>query len=260
MDNTPPARRLFAVRLSPPTSQILTDVENAYGLPIQEEVVENWEASHYGENFVDSNGTPVIRLNKFTGQTESTILHELLHLRMKAKGFPSLSFEFSAGDAKESNKEWLRCLGFHLQDPILHWMFYPDMRRLGVNPGSELEAEFEEILKAGRFPNLARGSKKEALILYCLKARLQLDSKSLLARMDEFYQRNDWTTERTVANQLFDLILKANPDTPEKEIRVFIECSNVLLQGRAQFRLKGWEEEKKGAFLEKTVVIQLLPP
>jgi hypothetical protein len=258
--NSPQARRLFAVSLSPATSQILTDVENAYGLPIREEVVENWEASHYGENFVDSNGTPVIRLNRFTGQTESTILHELLHLRMKAKGFPSLSFELSAGDATESNKEWIRWLGFHLQDPILHWMFYPDMRRLGVNPDSELEAEFEEILKAGRFPNLAGASEKEALILYYLKARLQLDSNSLLARIDEFYQRNGWTAERTLANRLFDLILNANPDTPEKEIKAFIECVNVLLQGRAQFRLKKWEEVKKGAFLEKAVVIQVLPP
>jgi len=148
----------------------------------------NWEADHYGESYVDSNGHPTIELNSATGLTDANAAHELMHLLLKWEGFLGLEFDLPAGDNTPGNQEWLRWLSFHLRDPILHYVFYPRMRRMGIEPGKEAEKEFRDVVATGEMPRLNNASRFEALALNYLRAKVEITSPTLQKDIDALYE------------------------------------------------------------------------
>jgi hypothetical protein len=250
---------MFGIELSPPAQQLLREVEAAYGESVLEKEVDTWEASHYGESSVTSDGTPAVTINTSTGRTEATIVHELLHLKLRAEGFPILAFEFPAGKNTQANREYMAWIGFHLRDPIQHWIFYPQIRDIGIDPDAELKAEFEAALERGNFVNLNAATKREALTLYYLKAALQLNDPDMVNRIVRWYKKKEWKKSLILGEKLVQVVLNSRPQTPKEEISVFLQCLNLLLRGAAKFELAEWKTETWGTFNQTLAIIKILP-
>ena len=253
-------RRPFDLRLTDPVIKLLGEVESAFGKPVREELVPNWEPSHYGESSVDPDGTPVIRLNAATGCTLSTFVHELFHPKLRSEGFPVLVFELPQGNATESNQLFLQWVSFHLRDPIEHWMFFPQMRKMNIDPDQELRSEFQEALRTGTFSGLKPATEREALALYYVKAALQLTDPAILSRVRAWYVQKGWKLPMERGEQLRRWVTEEAPRTPKDEISVFVRCINFLLDGTAKFELVSWDSLKLGTFSQVTVTIRIVPP
>lgn len=250
---------LFGVDLQDGTLRLLEQVEARYGKPIREEVIYNWEPTHYGESSVDPDGAPRIRVNDATGRSEVAILHELFHLKLLADGYPIIDYEFPPGQMTSSNAEFVRWIKLHLYDPMLHWVFYPEMRKMGIEPDNALRAEFLQAIRQDDFFKLNPATAREARVLYYLKAKLQLDDPDLLHRVTEWYQRKGWIEDLQVGDRLYRWIAEADRQRPEELISAFIKSLNELLQGIARFELAGWQQVTYGSFLQKVVTIRILP-
>lgn len=72
-------RKMFGVKLRPAAVSLLKEVEKLYGKPVKAEEYEL--VGFHGRTRIDEDGTPVIILNRSTGKTEETIVHELFHLK-----------------------------------------------------------------------------------------------------------------------------------------------------------------------------------
>lgn len=247
-------------RLEESTQKLIGEVEKSFGSPVIVKRRLDWEASHYGEAYVDSEGHPTIELNATTGLTNANVAHELMHLLMKSKGYMQLAFEFPKGKGTAGNQEWMRWLSFHLRDPIQHSIFYPEMRKRGIELGREVEKEFRDLLATGEFPKLNEASRFEALVLYYLKARIEITSPGLLASVDELYKAK-WVQEEEMGRRIFDVMRQEDAKSPEKEIQVFVDCANMLLRDRQRVQLKivGYESMSKGTFTERIAVISIGP-
>jgi hypothetical protein len=251
---------MFGIELSAPAEELLRDVESAYGKPVSEIEENTWEPSRYGQSIVKPDGTPTITINSSTGRTEATIVHELLHLKLRAEGFPILGYEFPADTNTTANKEYMIWIGAHLRDPIQHWIFYPRMQDLGVDPDMELRIEFEAALERGYFLNLNAATKSVALTLYYLKAALQLNDPKMLNRIVRWYKKRDWKKPLSLGEQLVQVVLDSNPQTPREEIAVFLRCLNLLQKGAAKFELSDWNTQTLGTFDQSIAIIKISPP
>lgn len=254
-----PEVKMFGINLSPAAFRLVAIVEEFYGKPIREEDLENWEPSRYGEFTVADDGTPVIRINASTGRTEATIVHELLHLKLSAEGFASLVFNLESGPRNESNSAYLGWLDFHLRDPIQHWIIYPEMRRLGLRPETELRAEFEQAFANDDFKAVSAATAREARALYYLNAALLLDDPQLLARIAAWYEQKGRSQELATGKRLAQLVLELTPRTPQQEIDAFLQCANLLLGENAKFELAGWNSTRLGPHVENIALIRVEP-
>lgn len=255
-----PQKTLAGVRLSKPASKLLIQVEDTYKTKVQVEIATDWEPSHYGEATVNEYGVPIIRLNEGSGVTESTIVHELFHLLLRAKEFPEFGFEFQSGDNTESNRILLRWVMHHLRDPLQHWMFYPEMREMGIDPDAELEQEFTEAIERDTYQGTRVATKDYALSLYYYKAQLQIDNNDLLSRIAAWYERKEWKEQMELGELLSSNVKVASPNTPEEEVRVFLQNLNLLLAGTARFELGGWESVRFLGHTQRRVIVKVLPP
>lgn len=256
----PQRHRALGVALSAPGLRLLAEVEALYKKTVRFEEVESWEPSHYGESSVVADGTPVIKLNSRTGQTESTVVHELFHLKLFATGFPIIVYEVLPEAKTPANLVFLTWIGFHLHDPILHWIFYPQMRQLGVDPDVELRQEFLQALAKGSFENLKPATQEEALALYYFKATLQLNDPKILARLADWYKREKWDAPLAMGKEMAEMVKRSSPRTPEQAIDVFVRCLNLLLKNSASFQISGWTSDQLGAHQQRIVVIRVFPP
>jgi hypothetical protein len=254
------ATTMFGVPLSEPAARLVVDVEAQYGKSIRQELVTTWEPSHYGESLVANDGTPVIKVNANTGRTEATIVHELLHLKLRTEGFASLAFELPPGKNTESNRTYLQWIGFHLRDPIQHWIVYPRMRAMGLDPDPELKTEFREAIRIGDFRGTNEITGKEARAMYYLKAALQIDDSPLLQQVSDWYQRKGWEDSLSIGREMTKLVLQAQPKSPSDEMRTFVKCANILLADTANFQFAGFQQILLGHHVQNVARIKVLPP
>jgi len=251
---------MFGIDLSSGAKQLIAEVEEAFGKPVLEREVTTWEPSHYGESSVAEDGTPTVTINSATGKTEATVVHELFHLKLRVEGFPILAYQFPPGQNTQANREFMSWVGAHLRDPIQHSIFYPLMRDIGVDPDAELKTELDQALARNEFLNLNSATKDTALALYYLKAALQLNDDEMLRGIVRWYKKKGWRDSLTLGKKLSQIVLNAEPQTPDEEIRVFVRCMNLLLRGLAKFEVVEWRNQVMGTFSQRAVLIRVLPP
>lgn len=257
-----PARaqtKVLDVPLRRSSVALLRSVEKGFGTSVRFEEVGGWELSRYGESSVEPDGTIVVRLNAHSGKTEATVVHELWHLKLKLSGFPlGIRYRFPEGRGTDANKQYMQWIGLHLRDPIEHYIFYPKMRKMGIEPDRELKGELLDAMKNDRFPNLVPGPNEgTARALYFLKARLQLEpDRVLLAKLSAWYTKQGWEADRVVGERIAGYVTQSSLDTEEQEINVFLRCINDLLKSSARFVLHDWE----GPLGRKVANIDILPP
>jgi len=246
-------REVFGVRLRPAAVSLLKEVEKLYGKPVKGEEYEL--VGFHGRTRIDEDGTPVIVLNRSTGKTEETIVHELFHLKMIGEGSPTISFTLPAATS-EYQQERILWMERQLRGAIQHWMFYPQMKRMGLKPDRDLNAEVQQVLAGSLGKELTVDKTRfELPVLY---ARIWLESgdSELKDRFVNWSESKMETLSLERAQQMIDHVTKAQPRTPDEEVEVFLHCLNYLYEGSGSFVAETWGYKPKGGFRLRTTTFQ----
>jgi hypothetical protein len=237
---TAAARKLLGVMLSAEVSAWLDEVENRLGREVYAEFAELDEAGAEGDytlgvSYLTGAGVGVLRVDEsFRGrgakQTEAVIGHELLHLRLRARGYPLFLFspdvmtaQGPAQDVEQSNVNDLVSL-------IEHRIFLSEMRRTGFDRLIDLTNWLETARGKGR------GDEGQAVTLNYARAALEWDDPRRLEELTAVYRAKGWARALADGRRLADIIGGSNVRTPAEVAPVFLRCMAVLY--RAEFRLE----------------------
>jgi hypothetical protein len=225
-------RPLLGVTLSAEVASWLGEVEGKLGKEVYAEFAELDEAGAAGDytlgvSYLTREGEAVVRVDEsFRGRgaraTEAVIAHELLHLRLRARGFPLFLFSPEvmtargpAEDVEQSNVNDLVSL-------IEHRMFAPEMRRAGFDKLIDLT----NGLEAARRRRGRRDGQAEALNF--ARAALEWDDPRLLEELARVHRANGWGRSLADGRRLAEIIRGADIRTPDAVAPVFLRCMSVL--------------------------------
>lgn len=176
----------------------------------------------------------LIEVNKNVNNKDVLIAHELFHLKLKKEGFAK-SYLFLPSE-KLSETEEIR-LTKHvyqlLRQPILHFIFYPEMKKLGLIPNINIEEQIRKEISEDRFIN--KIDYFEINVLYYLKYLLEINDDLLLSKINTIYGKQNLTNELNMGQELANIIIESNPKTPEEEVNTFIKCINQLYNNKYKF-------------------------
>jgi hypothetical protein len=234
------ARTLLGLRLSAEVSGWLEEVEEGLGREVYAEFAELDGPGADGDytmgvSYLTGAGVGVVRVDEsFRGRgakaTEAVVGHELLHLRLRARGYPLFLFSPEvltargrAVDVEQSNVNDLVSL-------IEHRVFAPEMRRTGFDKLVDLTNGLEAARRR-------RGTEdSQAETLNYARAALEWDDPRLLAELARVHRANGWTRSLADGRRLADIISATDGATPAGVAPVFLRCMAVLY--RAEFRLE----------------------
>ena len=232
--------RLLGLRLSAEVASWLDEVERKLGKEIYAEFAELDEATAaadytLGVSYLTEAGVGVVRVDEsFRGRdvklTEAVVGHELLHLRLRARGYPLflfspevLTMRGRAQDVEQSNVNDLVSL-------IEHRIFAEEMRRTGFDKLIDLT----NGLDAARRRRGVEDSQAETLNY--ARAALEWDDPRLLDELTRIHRANGWTRSLTDGRRLADIIRASNVTTPAGIAPVFLRCMAILY--RAEFTVE----------------------
>jgi hypothetical protein len=189
-----------------------------------------WDADHWGEaSAIDPDGHPVIRVNSTTGKREVIIVHELFHLKLDTMGFPTIQLAPSnpADPWNARYVQWLDTWLSTFASSFEHWIFFPEMRRMGLDPGMDLKNEFVQSIESGRFPHTDQNSNMSIMAtLHCFRAMIECaPDKDLLKRIKRWYRESGWSGEFDRANVLANTSFALDHlegDTPRKRVVITV--------------------------------------
>jgi hypothetical protein len=127
---------LFGVRLSAAGIKLLREVEKAYGKSVEQTPPRACAIpGEAGTSLVREDGTPEISINPALSQREEVIVHELFHLKLYAEGYHQIQFNAGGGlDQEKVNVLADSLLVPWINSQVQHGIFYPRMRRMGLDP------------------------------------------------------------------------------------------------------------------------------
>ena len=233
-------RALLGVRLSEEVSVWLDEVEIKLGKAVYAEFAELDEegaADDYtlGVSYLTGAGVGVVRVDEsFRGRgakaTEAVIGHELLHLRLRARGYPLFLFSPEvqtmrgrAVDVEQSNVNDLVSL-------IEHHIFASEMRRTGFDTLIDLTNGLEAARRR-------RGTvDSQAETLNYARASLEWGDAKLVEELARVHRANGWARSLADGRRLADIIRSARVAAPGDVAPVFLRCLAVLY--RAEFSVE----------------------
>ena len=232
--------RLLGVRLGAEVSAWLEEVERRLGQEVYAEFAEldpEGAGGDYtlGTSYLTRAGVGVVRVDesfesKGERLTEAVIGHELLHLRLRARGYPLFLFgpevrtkKGPAEDVEQSNVN-------DLVSMIEHRVFAPEMRRTGFDKLIDLT---DYLRSARRLRGTADG---QAEVLNYARAALEWENPRLLEELTKIYQANGWTRSLADGRRLAETIRASNVQTPAEVTALFLRCLPVLYG--AEFRVE----------------------
>jgi len=254
-----PARQLFGVELQPQARALLAEIEQHYGKRLREDVKSNLDYSYYAAlASVDSDGTPSIRMDSDIPATESTIVHELLHIKLYSKGFPVIRLNYPQSLSTERQQAHVRYIVAMLYDAIIHTIIYPQAREMGLKPQESLHSQLDLIM-ADQFEDYAGVPRQDVRTIYYLNAALLLDDRELFERVTDAYIRRHWYESVAIGRVLADMVAAAKPSTPEEVVFVLLRCLEVIQHEINNFELEAWQNEKRGEHILRRAVIKVIP-
>ncbi len=245
----------FGLTLSPGTRALLNQVEASYKHPIVKIVGKN--NALLGSSYVTDDGWPAVELSP-RSTNETTFAHELMHLALRAEGYPLVIHKLPGGAeptgavAVDLNRNLLL-----IRDPVEHWIFAPRMKKLGVNPNQDGIERMEAFLKDGEFKGISPAFRLYMHTVYFFQAVLMLvDDPDLLRQIRARYVSNGWQRESELGQTMADVVLTSKPSTPEEEVAAYVACSNLILR-KVHLSVSKWTERQLGSFSEKIAVVDL---
>jgi hypothetical protein len=244
----------FGVFLGLETAKLWHEVEAAYGRSVRTERPPELEIN--AEAVVTDDGTPVIHIRESVVPTEVRIAHELLHLQMVREGFAySIEPRFSSGSVTPGNLALFRRTAEVIHNGVLHWMFYPKLRSMGMNPSEEFGGQLAEtfFIRAGA----ADAMTDRDLALNFFKASVEIDDPKIPERLAAHYLANGWQRPLDTGRAMAELVNTGRPDSPQREVDVFLACMNRLFKETAAFSVLGQTTQPRGAIQVFTVTVSV---
>jgi hypothetical protein len=232
--------RLLGVRLGAEVSAWLEEVERKLGKEVYVEFAELDPADAGGDytlgtSYLTRAGVGVVRVDEsFRGRgeklTEAVLGHELLHLRLRARGYPLFLFSPEVKTLKGRAEDVEQPNVNDLVSMIEHRVFAPEMRRTGFDKLIDLTNYLESARRQ-------RGAEDgQAEVLNYARAALEWENPRLLEELTKIYRANGWTRALAGGRRLAETIRAANAQTPSEVTAVFLRCMNVLYG--ANFRVE----------------------
>lgn len=234
------ASRLLGIRLSPEVSSWLEEVERKLGEQVYAEFAELDAADAGGDytlgtSYLTRAGVGVLRVDEsFRGRgeklTEAVIGHELLHLRLRARGYPLFLFAPEVKTLKGPAEDVEQPNVNDLVSMIEHRVFAPEMRQTGFDRLIDLTSYLESARRLRGSPD------GQAEVLNYARAALEWDNPARLAELTRIYQANRWTRSLAEGRRLAETIRAAGARTPPEVTALFLRCLPVLYG--AEFRVE----------------------
>jgi hypothetical protein len=225
------------VNLREPVRKLLAEVEQMYGKEVRIQPFTPNNPDMRGLSDVAEDGTPVILLdNQLRAEkpekTEKVIAHELLHLKLRARGFRTL---FLRPPDERFN---LPPVGYgvtRLNDAIHHWIFEPDMHALGVGFMEEAVTHVNNQFTGEGLPVFMEMSDSElGFVFFHFMVEIRREPQKL-EPMFKWAQRSGRTAALRRAEAMYELVNRRNPASAEAQLSVMVECANILYAGELRF-------------------------
>jgi hypothetical protein len=244
----------FGVFLGPETAKLWQEVEAGYGRSVRtERPPELWANA---EAVVTDNGTPVIRIRESVAPTEVRIAHELLHLQMVSEGFAySIEPRFSSGSVTPENLALFNRTAEVVHNSVLHWMFYPKLRSMGMNPSEEFGGQLAETFFIREAASDAMTEQDLALNFF--KASVEIDDPEILERLAARYLASGWQGPLDTGRAMAESVINGRPDSPQREVDVFLTCMKRLFKETVAFSVLGQTTQPRGATHVFTVTVSV---
>ena len=234
----------FGVFLGLQTAKLWHEVEARYGRSVRTERPPELAAN--AEAVVTDDGTPVIRIRESVAPTEVRIAHELLHLLMVSEGFAySIEPRFSLGSVTPENLALFRRTAEVVHNGVLHWMFYPKLRSMSMNPSEEFGGQLAEtfFIRAAA----ADAMTERDLALNFFKASVEIGDPEIQERLAAHYLARGWHRPLDTGRAMAESVTAGKPDSPQREVDVFLACMNELFKETAAFSIHGQTSQPRGA-------------
>lgn len=231
----PRTRSLLGVALGREAASWLDEIEGRVGRPVRAEFAEldpEGAAEDYtlGLSYFTDEGTPLVLVDESfradRRKTEAVIGHELLHLRLRARGYPLFLFSPTvrtrkgpALDVEQSNVNDLVSL-------IEHRIFGAEMRRAGFDRLIDLTNGLEAARRKGRVED------GQAEMINYARATLEWPDPALVAEMARVYRANGWARSLDGGARLAGIIRASDINSPGGVAPVFLRCMAVLYGAR----------------------------
>jgi hypothetical protein len=236
----PETRALLGVTLDGRVASLIGEIRDKLGKDVDvafAELDEEGAGGDYtlGVSYLTGAGVPVVRVDEsFRNRTReeklAVLAHELLHLRLRVRGYPL--FLFSPGvmtlkgpaqDVEQPNVNDLVSL-------IEHRIFAAQMRA----------ADFDQIIDLTNAVEGARARRgvedSQAETLNYARALLEWDNPARLEELTRVHRANGWRRSLADGRRLAEIISSASASTPAEVTPVFLRCMSVLY--RAEFRVE----------------------
>jgi hypothetical protein len=210
------------------------------------------------EAVVTDDGTPVIRIRESVEPTEVLIAHELLHLQMVSDGFAyAIEPRFSSASATPENLDLFVRTAEVVHNGVLHWMLYPRLRSMGMNPSEEFGGQLADAFFDR--PAVANAMTQQDLALNFFKASVEVDDTQIPGRLAARYMDSGWQGPLDMGRVMAESVTSGRPDSPQREVDVFLACMNSLFKDAATFSVVGETTQPRGAVKVLKVIVLVAP-
>ena len=260
-----PQIEVLGVALRPEAAEILEDIERIAMAKLETRPVSlpNPALSTMVRSYISDYGVPTIEVPVGSKLTEEQVLHELLHINQWAHGFPrDVGFSYGSLRSQAAITRLKPVIGPFFFDTIDHFVFFPRMRRMGVDPYATARLLLREEIVLDRLPTeiveLAKANEIESHAIWTFKVALEADDPNIVTASEESRGLNNEGLR--IGKALAQIVTARNPQTPDEVASTRIAALNCLLGKQGRFSFSGWTEKKKGHIVERKLGIWVDSP
>ncbi len=212
----------LGIKLRPEVRAMVIEIEQKTGRKILSRFIEQQDFA-LGSSYISEDGIPVVLVDYALEdgdekKLEAVITHELLHLRLRVRGYPTFLFSprvnTSKGRAIDSEQDTLN----DLTSLIEHQIFKADMEKFGL---------YKYINLAGDTAAIARKNKgkedEQADVINYVRAILEYPIAKDVEEVRKIYVENKWTRSLREGETIAGIISTANIRTPKDVDAVFLK-------------------------------------
>lgn len=252
--------QLFGISVRKQTIHLVRSVENLYGKPLCVALYKNKSdcgtltgetvGDPYGSASVSLEGSPVILLAE-KRRNESTLVHELFHLKLTAEGYPTLEYHVDYN----LKPDVVNLIVLVVSTALEHRVFYGEMRKMGLDPDEFERRELDDLI-SGKTASTAVVSdvqvKNRAAGYFrtAIECGAGCKREKTMDRLSSWYEAKGWDASLTAARQLIDLVESKPTDSPKALTDTTFACVSKLLTGQVVITSMEWKSERRGKIIQ----------
>lgn len=214
--------------------ELLSATESLLGRKILVEEIDRDNLTFAALSTIQPDGRPYIALGKHDPYKTTSLVHELVHLKLRAEGYP----RYSPLIDTVPRDELVRICNYLLAvvNRIQHAKFvYPILRKHGMNPSANATLRFNHALRSFQpaGDNVFRTLGVVSAIIDCDPSI----AKKLRKEYDRHGLQNTWAQGARIAQQ----INAATINDPRDEAQLAMSIMNQLLASEYSLEIDQWE-------------------